>query len=96
MSTLFQVARAPGSYLFPFRTEKSSPVAPMVLQTRGRVGRRHFQRESSELTLWRLFFCALNFYKEIKDLKGIKDLKVFKEFKETINDEKPNRHPRGM
>ena len=31
-------------HLFPFRTEKLSTVAPMVLHTRGRVGRRHFTR----------------------------------------------------
>ena len=42
MSALFQAAIAPGSHLFPFRTEQLSPVAPMVLHTRGRVGRRHF------------------------------------------------------
>ena len=29
-----------GDHLFPFRTEKLSPTAPMVLHTRGRVGRR--------------------------------------------------------
>ena len=33
---------APGFHLFPFRTEKLSPVAPMVLHTRGRVGSRLF------------------------------------------------------
>ena len=31
-----------GFHLFPFRTEELSPTAPMVLHTRGRVGRRHF------------------------------------------------------
>src|SRR4051794_35503723 len=38
----FPVAIARGKYLFPFRTEQSSPVAPMVLglQGPGRVGRR--------------------------------------------------------
>lgn len=60
MSALFQAAIAPGSHLFPFRTEQLSPVAPMVLHTRGRVGRRHF-------TDWRVseaglrkpsFFCV--------------------------------------
>ena len=29
-----------GFHLFPFRTEKLSPPAPMVLHTRGRVGSR--------------------------------------------------------
>jgi hypothetical protein len=38
----FGVAMAEGSHLFPFRTEKLSPPAPMVLPGRpgGRVGRR--------------------------------------------------------
>ena len=37
-----QVATAPGFHLFPFRTEKLSPVTPMVLRNSGRVGRRRF------------------------------------------------------
>ena len=76
MSTLFQVARAPGSYLFPFRTEKSSPVAPMVLHIRGRVGRRHFNGESSEQSLWRLSFFDFDI-KVFKVVKVVKVLKVF-------------------
>src|SRR6266702_981023 len=38
------VATAEGSHLFPFRTEKLSPPAPMVLPGKpgGRVGRRPF------------------------------------------------------
>ena len=56
MSDLFQVATAPGSYLFPFRTEKSSPVAPMVLHIRVRVGRRHFRRVFKANALETLFF----------------------------------------
>ena len=32
MSSLFEVATAAGSHLFPFRTEQLSPPAPMVLQ----------------------------------------------------------------
>ena len=39
------VAIASGYHLFPFRTEKLSPSAPMVLQTRGRVGRRQLLDE---------------------------------------------------
>ena len=31
-----------GFHLFPFRTEKLSPPAPMVLHTRGRAGSRRF------------------------------------------------------
>ena len=32
MSPYYQVVIAAGSHLFPFRTEKLSPLAPMVLQ----------------------------------------------------------------
>ena len=39
---IFPVVIATGFHLFPFRTEKLSPTAPMVLHPRGRVGRRHF------------------------------------------------------
>ena len=42
---LIQVAIAPGFHLFPFRTEKLSPVTPMVLRNSGRVGSRRFQQE---------------------------------------------------
>ena len=42
MSALFQVVIVAGFHLFPFRTEKLSPPAPMVLHTRGRVGSRRF------------------------------------------------------
>jgi len=40
----FPVAMARGRHLFPFRTEKLSPSAPMVLGPKGpgRVGRRRF------------------------------------------------------
>ena len=34
------VAIARGTHLLPFRTEKLSPLAPMVLPQGGRVGRR--------------------------------------------------------
>ena len=37
-----QVVIVAGFHLFPFRTEKLSPPAPMVLHTRGRVGSRRF------------------------------------------------------
>ena len=42
LSSQFGVAMAEGIHLFPFRTEKLSPPAPMVLPGRpgGRVGRR--------------------------------------------------------
>src|SRR3954451_22135295 len=41
---------AAGKHLFPFRTEKLSPLAPMVLgkQSPGRVGRRPFLRQAPE------------------------------------------------
>ena len=38
---------APGFHLFPFRTEKLSPVTPMVLRNSGRVGSRRFFSEGS-------------------------------------------------
>ena len=40
---LIQVTTAPGFHLFPFRTEKLSPVTPMVLRNSGRVGSRRFK-----------------------------------------------------
>ena len=42
---LIQVTTAPGFHLFPFRTEKLSPVTPMVLRNSGRVGSRRFQKK---------------------------------------------------
>ena len=51
MSTLFQVVIVAGFHLFPFRTEKLSPPAPMVLHTRGRVGSRRLL-ERSPLVSW--------------------------------------------
>jgi hypothetical protein len=38
-NTEIKVAIAAGHHLFPFRTEKLSPPAPMVLRKSGRVGR---------------------------------------------------------
>ena len=46
---IFPVVIATGFHLFPFRTEKLSPTAPMVLHTRGRVGRRHFTKALSSI-----------------------------------------------
>ena len=54
-----------GDHLFPFRTEKLSPTAPMVLHTRGRVGRRQFSsiiRTSFSITAERGFFCVLTLF----------------------------------
>ena len=46
-----------GDHLFPFRTEKLSPTAPMVLHTRGRVGRRQLYFQASfSVTTERGFF----------------------------------------
>ena len=48
-----------GDHLFPFRTEKLSPTAPMVLHTRGRVGRRQlFYKPLSADLLREAFFCV--------------------------------------
>ena len=47
--TVIQVVIVSGFHLFPFRTEKLSPSAPMVLHTRGRVGSRRFFRKRSPL-----------------------------------------------
>ena len=43
---VIQVVIVAGFHLFPFRTEKLSPPAPMVLHTRGRVGSRRFYQEA--------------------------------------------------
>ncbi len=39
-----KVVKATGFHLFPFRTEKLSLLAPMVLRKSGRVGRRRLFR----------------------------------------------------
>ena len=43
-----KVTIALGFHLFPFRTEKLSPITPMVLRNSGRVGSRRFKAEASE------------------------------------------------
>ena len=49
-NVVIQAAIAPGFHLFPSRTEKLSPAAPMVLRHSGRVGRRlFFERQSPAL-----------------------------------------------
>ena len=51
---------APGFHLFPFRTEKLSPVTPMVLRNSGRVGsRRFFSRAPAVVTDCGGFFLCL-------------------------------------
>ena len=63
------VAMAEGSHLFPFRTEKLSPPAPMVLPGRpgGRVGRRPIFLRRAPVP------CAgaLSFEKAVRDAPGV-------------------------
>ena len=49
---------AKGIHLFPFRTEKLSPLAPMVLPTGGRVGRCRIQMERVTEMWLSLFFLS--------------------------------------
>ena len=51
---------AKGIHLFPFRTEKLSPLAPMVLPTGGRVGRCRIQMERVT-EMWLSLFFVLSF-----------------------------------
>ena len=51
-----QVVIASGFHLFPFRTEKLSPIAPMVLRRSGRVGRRLFFKKEPVIGLAGFFF----------------------------------------
>ena len=46
-----------GAHLFPFRTEKLSPAAPMILHHCGKVGRRPPLTEKAHLSMG--FFCFL-------------------------------------
>ena len=57
-----KVAIARGIHLFPFRTEKLSPLAPMVLPTGGRVGRCRIQMERVT-EMWLSLFCVLLSYR---------------------------------
>jgi hypothetical protein len=41
-----KVVIALGLHLFPFRTEKLSLTAPMILRNSGKVGHRHFERKA--------------------------------------------------
>ena len=51
---------AKGIHLFPFRTEKLSPLAPMVLPTGGRVGRCRIQMERVTVMWLSLFLSYLS------------------------------------
>src|SRR5690554_1558824 len=51
------VVTAQGSHLFPFRTEKLSPAAPMVLRKSGRVGRRRSLEK--DISFAGILFCVV-------------------------------------
>ena len=57
---LIQVVIVAGFHLFPFRTEKLSPPAPMVLHTRGRVGSRRFSAKPLHRKMWGLLLYIWN------------------------------------
>ena len=60
MSTLFPVVIASGFHLFPFRTEKLSPTAPMVLRKReSRSPPSYFQVEALPARLLGGLFVSL-------------------------------------
>ena len=64
MSTLFPVVIASGFHLFPFRTEKLSPTAPMVLRKReSRSPPSYFKRKPFQQDCWEgfsFFLCQGN------------------------------------
>ena len=63
MSNRYSGGYSVGDHLFPFRTEKLSPTAPMVLHTRGRVGRRQlFLQASFNRFVERGFFLCVSFF----------------------------------
>ena len=57
--THYQVVIAVRSHLFPFRTEKLSSLAPMVLQC-GRVGSRLLSSRASDFERFLRLFCFLS------------------------------------
>src|SRR5690554_513739 len=63
------VVTAQGSHLFPFRTEKLSPAAPMVLRKSGRVGRRRSLKDIRR-NMDVLFLCAIVSRKTRGDRRG--------------------------
>src|SRR5690554_4842121 len=64
------VVTAQGSHLFPFRTEKLSPAAPMVLRKSGRVGRRRSLEKDIRRNMDVLFLCAIVSRKTRGDRRG--------------------------
>ena len=75
--------------LWPFRTEKSSPVAPMVLHTCGRVGRRHFRRVFKANALETLFLLywkrVIKLIKVVWVIKVVNDLNDFNDLNQSFN-----------
>ena len=65
---LIQVTTAPGFHLFPFRTEKLSPVTPMVLRNSGRVGSRRF----GGLINFSYICAELILYQRLKQIESMK------------------------
>jgi hypothetical protein len=55
-----QVVIAQGLHLFPFRSEKLSPAAPMVLRKSGRVGRRRSLERNSRFSNESAVLCYIN------------------------------------
>ena len=81
--TIIQVVIVSGFHLFPFRTEKLSPSAPMVLHTRGRVGSRRFFKKREGLVsemLARSYCMLLPVGRERSN--GVEDLRGFKRMQE--------------
>ena len=79
-----------GFHLFPFRTEKLSPVTPMVLRNSGRVGSRRFFQASDSALSRRLFLCP--FYSpalcKISNYDCTPSLQNVKEFSGLLSDRK--------
>ena len=72
---VIQVAIVTGFHLFPFRTEKLSPSAPMVLHTRGRVGsRRFYERGANSSNACPLLF---SFSESLESLESLERLESF-------------------
>ena len=75
---VIQVAIVTGFHLFPFRTEKLSPPAPMVLHTRGRVGsRRFYERGANSSNACPLLFSfseSLEPFGLLESLEGLESI----------------------
>ena len=72
---VIQVAIVTGFHLFPFRTEKLSPSAPMVLHTRGRVGsRRFYERGANSSNACPLLFSFSESLESLESLERLEEL----------------------